>query len=98
MVYEGGHVAKVWQDLKSEINTHVAILKTELATLYKEDYENQAVQVLVKIKDNKKDALVTITHTEKPEAKTELAIALDNSKSLKKRFEDLLKIFNEKLK
>ena len=96
--YEGGRMGKAWQDLKSEINVHVATLKAELAKLYKEDYENQTVQVLVKIKDNAKDVLVTIAHTEKLEVKTELFITLENSKNLKKRFGDLLNNFNLKVK
>lgn len=90
-------MAKIWQDLKAEINVHATTLKTELAKRHSALYENQTIQVLVKIKDNAKEALVTIAHSEDVEAKTELAITLDNSKNLKKRFEDLLKNFNLKV-
>ena len=91
-------MSKVWQDLKSEISIHVVALKSELARIYPEDFENETIEVLVKIKDNAKEALVTLTHSANTEAKTELAITLDDSKNLKKRFESVLSKFNLKVK
>ena len=90
-------MSKVWQDMKSDISTHVTSLKKELQQIYKSDYDNQTVNVLVKFKDNFKNALVTIVHAEKQEAKSELEITLDNAKNLRKRFEQLLKEFGEKV-
>ena len=90
-------MAKVWQELKSEVSVHVSALKGELAKVHPAEFEDQTIQVLVKIKDNAKEALVTLAHSEKPESRTELAILLDNSKNLKSRFEKLLKDFNLKI-
>ena len=77
---------------------HVATLKTELQKAHQADYENKTVQVLVKVKDNAKEAFVSLAHSAKADAKSELVINLENTKNLKKRFEDLLKGFNEKIK
>lgn len=91
-------MSNTWQDLKSVISEHVDTLKTDLTQIYKSDYENKTVHVLVKFKDNAKDALVTIAHSKNTDAKSELSISLANSKNLKKRFENLLSEFQNKVK
>lgn len=91
-------MAKNWKDLKNEINDLVENLRQELENEYKEDYKNRTVHVLVKFKDNKKNALVTIVHTKNLEAKVELEISLDNSQKLPEKFEKLLASFESKTK
>ncbi|MFZ3229682.1 MAG: hypothetical protein WA160_05730 [Pseudobdellovibrio sp.] len=86
-----------WKKLKSEIVDLVADLKAKIEHDYKEEVENSDIQVLVKFKDNAKDALITIVYKKNLDIKPALSISLANCLNLPKRFESFLADFKNKI-
>ncbi|MBC7466217.1 MAG: hypothetical protein H7256_09500 [Bdellovibrio sp.] len=87
-----------WKKLKTEINDQIENLKSKLGTDFNANPKKTLTLVLVKIKDNAKEAVVTIAPKDNPEVKSELSINLQNTQNLAKRFESLLSDYKAKNK